>query len=324
MRVGQATLLLIIRRPARGAIPQSGRRRFAKRRENRRRMAHLRTYSGRNALQPAQPDQCLQREPAGPGLVLRHRPGRRQSGRHAAGLERHHLQHHQLEHRLRRRRAHGQGEVALGSGGQPGHGRPKICCGVVNRGVAIYQGKIIAPVIDGRLEALDAETGKAVWESRVAYSQDNYTHHHGAAHCERQSIDRRGGAEYPMRGFFAAYDAKTGTPGLEILYRSRRSLQAASRTRSCGRPPRPGIRNDGSWAEAERFGTPSPTIRMPTCSTSEPGNAGPWPEELRKAEGKENLYVASIIAREGRYGRVQVAFPDWCRAMNGIMTACSN
>src|SRR4030095_4291772 len=38
--------------------------------------------------------------------------------------------------------------------------RPKICCGVVNRGIAIYQGKIIAPVIDERLQALDAETGK--------------------------------------------------------------------------------------------------------------------------------------------------------------------
>src|SRR5215831_5203200 len=33
--------------------------------------------------------------------------------------------------------------------------RSKICCGVVNRGIAIYQGKIIAPVIDGRLMALD-------------------------------------------------------------------------------------------------------------------------------------------------------------------------
>src|SRR5256712_9188288 len=43
--------------------------------------------------------------------------------------------------------------------------RPKICCGVVNRGIAIYQGKIIAPVIDGKLEALDAETGKPLWEA---------------------------------------------------------------------------------------------------------------------------------------------------------------
>jgi glucose dehydrogenase len=42
---------------------------------------------------------------------------------------------------------------------------PRICCGVVNRGLAIYQNLIIAPIIDGRLEALDAETGKVVWES---------------------------------------------------------------------------------------------------------------------------------------------------------------
>ena len=53
--------------------------------------------------------------------------------------------------------------------------QPKICCGVVNRGIAIYEGNIIAPVIDGRLVALNAETGKPVWEARVAYSQDSYT-----------------------------------------------------------------------------------------------------------------------------------------------------
>ena len=43
--------------------------------------------------------------------------------------------------------------------------RAKICCGVVNRGIAVYNGKIIAPVIDGRLVALDAFTGKPVWEA---------------------------------------------------------------------------------------------------------------------------------------------------------------
>src|SRR5215468_3819248 len=53
--------------------------------------------------------------------------------------------------------------------------RPKVCCGIVNRGLAIYQGKIIVPVIDGRLEALDAQTGKPLWEARVASYQQNYT-----------------------------------------------------------------------------------------------------------------------------------------------------
>src|SRR5262245_51656525 len=44
----------------------------------------------------------------------------------------------------------------------------RICCGVVNRGIALYQGKVIAPIVDGRLRALDAATGKVLWETRVS------------------------------------------------------------------------------------------------------------------------------------------------------------
>src|SRR5438552_1474542 len=88
--------------------------------------------------------------------------------------------------------------------------RPKICCGVVNRGIAIYQGKIIAPVIDGRLEALDTETGKPVWEARVAYSQDNYTITMAPRIAKGKVIIGVSGSEFPVRGFFAAYDANTG------------------------------------------------------------------------------------------------------------------
>jgi len=53
--------------------------------------------------------------------------------------------------------------------------RPVICCGTVNRGIALYNGMIIAPAIDGRLFALNALTGKPVWETRVVYPQDQYT-----------------------------------------------------------------------------------------------------------------------------------------------------
>jgi glucose dehydrogenase len=53
--------------------------------------------------------------------------------------------------------------------------RPAICCGNVNRGLAIYNGMIIAPAIDGRLFALDAFTGRPVWETRVVESKDLYT-----------------------------------------------------------------------------------------------------------------------------------------------------
>src|SRR5438874_3827564 len=83
--------------------------------------------------------------------------------------------------------------------------RPKVCCGVVNRGIALYQGKIIAPVIDGRLEALNADTGKPVWEARVAYPQDNYTITMAPRIAKGKVIIGVIGSEVPVRGFFSAY-----------------------------------------------------------------------------------------------------------------------
>src|SRR5688572_3578005 len=41
----------------------------------------------------------------------------------------------------------------------------RMCCGIVSRGIALYEGKVLAPVVDGRIEALDAATGKLLWSS---------------------------------------------------------------------------------------------------------------------------------------------------------------
>jgi quinohemoprotein ethanol dehydrogenase len=51
----------------------------------------------------------------------------------------------------------------------------RICCGVVNRGIALYQSKVIAPAVDGRLRALDQVTGKILWETRVSPENMPYT-----------------------------------------------------------------------------------------------------------------------------------------------------
>src|SRR5262245_53956721 len=42
-------------------------------------------------------------------------------------------------------------------------GGVRLCCGVISRGIALYEGKVIVPVVDGRLVALDAATGKVLW-----------------------------------------------------------------------------------------------------------------------------------------------------------------
>ena len=57
-----------------------------------------------------------------------------------------------------------------GSAGKPDRLRtgPSICCGPGNRGVAVYDGKVYVGTLEARLVALDAETGKVVWDVRTA------------------------------------------------------------------------------------------------------------------------------------------------------------
>ncbi len=87
----------------------------------------------------------------------------------------------------------------------------RICCGVVNRGIAMYQDKIIAPVVDGRLRALDMTTGKIAWEVRVSPANMAYTITMAPRVLKGgKIIVGVSGGEYGVRGFFDCYDAETG------------------------------------------------------------------------------------------------------------------
>jgi alcohol dehydrogenase (cytochrome c) len=46
------------------------------------------------------------------------------------------------------------------------------CCGIVNRGAIIYEGKIFRTVLDAHVLALDAKTGKQLWRSKAADYQE--------------------------------------------------------------------------------------------------------------------------------------------------------
>src|SRR2546426_2975071 len=85
--------------------------------------------------------------------------------------------------------------------------RMEICCGVVNRGIALFGGIVIAPSIDGRLFGLDADSGRPRWESRVAYPQDHYTLTMAPRIAKNKVIIGASGGDRPTRGFFAAFDA---------------------------------------------------------------------------------------------------------------------
>jgi PQQ-dependent dehydrogenase (methanol/ethanol family) len=89
--------------------------------------------------------------------------------------------------------------------------RSRICCGVVNRGIALYEGKVIAPVVDGRIRVLDAATGKQLWITRVSSETQPYTITMAPRVIKGgKAIIGVSGGEYGVRGFFSAFDVNTG------------------------------------------------------------------------------------------------------------------
>jgi alcohol dehydrogenase (cytochrome c) len=84
------------------------------------------------------------------------------------------------------------------------------CCGPVNRGVAVYGGRVYMGTLDARLVALDASTGAKAWDVRVADNERGYAVDAAPVAADGKVIVGVSGAEYGIRGRVTAYDAATG------------------------------------------------------------------------------------------------------------------
>jgi quinohemoprotein ethanol dehydrogenase len=182
--------------------------------------------------------------------------------------------------------------------------QPKMCCGVVNRGLAIYEGNIIAPTNDGRLVALNAETGKPVWESRVSYTQDNYSLTMAPRIAKGKVIIGAAGGEFPSRGYFEAHDARTGqfawrfytVPGDPSKPFENEDMRKAAATWT---PEGLKMGGGGSVWDGMSYDPDAGLFYVGT------GNAGPWAQDARKqTTDKDNLYAASILAVKPESGKL--------------------
>jgi PQQ-dependent dehydrogenase (methanol/ethanol family) len=84
------------------------------------------------------------------------------------------------------------------------------CCGPNNRGVAAHGDMVYLGTLDAKLVALDAKTGKVVWEQQIADPELGYSETMAPTAVNGMILIGTNGGEYGIRGFVKAYDAKTG------------------------------------------------------------------------------------------------------------------
>jgi alcohol dehydrogenase (cytochrome c) len=85
-----------------------------------------------------------------------------------------------------------------------------FCCGPNNRGVAAYGDLLYMGTLDAKLVALEAKTGKLVWETQIADPDKGYSETMAPVVADGKVVLGTNGGEYGIRGFVKAFDARDG------------------------------------------------------------------------------------------------------------------
>lgn len=171
----------------------------------------------------------------------------------------------------------------------------RVCCGANNRGVAMLGNTLFMGTLDARLIAIDATTGKALWNVEVGDVQRAYSITMSPLVVKDKVLVGVGGGEYGIRGFVAAYDAATG----EEVWRTYTI-------------PGPGEPGHETWEgdDWEHGGAPvwitgsfDPELNLTYWGV---GNPGPdWNPDQRPGD---NLYSDAAIALDADTGELRWYF----------------
>ena len=182
----------------------------------------------------------------------------------------------------------------------PGEKGFDACCDVVNRGVALWKGKVYVGALDGRLIALDAKTGKVVWSVQTTDPKQPYTITAAPRAVKGKILIGNGGAEYPVRGYLSAYDAETGK--LDWRFHMTPNPTGAPDGAASDKAMKDFAYktwNDGAWKQGGGGATPWDAVTYDVKSDLifvGTGNAGPWNGKIRTGGKGDNLFAASIVA----------------------------
>ncbi|MEO1567903.1 MAG: PQQ-dependent dehydrogenase, methanol/ethanol family [Pseudomonadota bacterium] len=183
----------------------------------------------------------------------------------------------------------------------------KACCDVVNRGVAVYDGKIFVGVIDGRLEALDAKTGEPVWSTVTVDQSKPYTITGAPRVVDGLVYIGNGGAELGVRGYISAYDANTGKLVWRFYTTPNPNKQAdgAASDAVFETMANDTWGDDGAWVTDGGGGTVWDSFVFDEVTGNlifGVGNGSPWNHEIRDPTGGDNVFLSSIVAVDAKTG----------------------
>ncbi|MBO6584018.1 MAG: PQQ-dependent dehydrogenase, methanol/ethanol family [Hyphomonas sp.] len=183
----------------------------------------------------------------------------------------------------------------------------KACCDVVNRGVAVYDGKVFVGVIDGRLEALDAETGEVVWSKVTVDQSKPYTITGAPRVVNGKVLIGNGGAELGVRGYLSAYDANTGDKVWRFYTVPNPEKQPDGEISDAAFEDIGNVTwgDEGAWVTDGGGGTVWDSIVYDEVNDQiifGVGNGSPWNREFRDPSGGDNLFLSSIVAVDAETG----------------------
>lgn len=173
----------------------------------------------------------------------------------------------------------------------------KACCDSVNRGVALWGGRVYFGALDGRLISLDAKTGKKMWEVITVDQSKPYTITGAPRIIKGKVMIGNGGAELGVRGYLSAYDARTG----KMLWRfytvpgeKPTDGAASDAAMKIARPTWNGefwkMGGGGTVWDSMAY---DPDLDLLYIGV---GNGSPWNRDIRSPGGGDNLFLSSIVA----------------------------
>ena len=164
------------------------------------------------------------------------------------------------------------------------------CCGILNRGAAIYNGKLYRTTLDAHVVAMDAKTGKQLWKSKGADYQNGQAMTSAPLIANGVVLTGIAGGEYGTRGFIDGWDPETG----KQLWR----FYTTAAPDQKGGDTWPGDTHLKGGAPTWLTGAYDPDLDIVYWGT---GNGGPWNPNARKGA---NLYIAPVVAIRPKTGEL--------------------